>query len=123
MLNDATFTGRAGRDPETKYLESGKIVTNLTLAVNRRGKDLPPDWVNLVAWDRTAEVFAKHVRKGDLIGVEANLKFETWNDRETGEERSKAVFQVERLDLLAKKGGSGNSQNDDADYGEYDDDF
>ena len=122
MINEAVFVGRLGRDPDIKYLESGKVVVNTSIAVNRRGKDLPPDWVNLVAWDKIGEVFADHVKKGDLIGVEANLKFDTWNDRETGEERSKAIFQVERLTLLGKaKGGSGNQ--DDADYGDYDDDF
>lgn len=119
MLNDATFVGRLGQDPKIKYLESGKVVANASIAVNRRGQDLPPDWVNLVAWDGIAKVFADHVRKGDLIGVEANLKFETWTDRETGEERSKAVFQVDRLTLLGK--AKGDSQ-DDTDYG-ADDEF
>jgi single-strand DNA-binding protein len=121
MINKAMLVGRVGRDPEVKYFESGKCNATLSLAVNRGGKDLPPDWVNLVAWEKTAEVFAKCVHKGDLIEVEANLKFETWADRQTGEPRSKAVFQVERLGLLGKARGS--SQNDDADYGEYDDDF
>jgi len=120
MINEAIFVGRVGRNPDIKYFESGKCNATLSIAVNRKGKDLPPDWVNLVAWEKTAEVFAQYVRKGDLIEVEANLKFETWEDRQTGEPRSKAVFQVERLGLLGKSRGS--SQND-ADYGDYDDDF
>lgn len=121
MINTAIFVGRLGSDPEIKYFESGKVVANATIAVNRRGKDLPPDWVKIVAWDKIAGVFADHVRKGDLIGIEANLKFETWGDRETGEERSKAVFQVDELELLGK--AKGGNQNGDADYGDYDDDF
>jgi single-strand DNA-binding protein len=101
-------------------LESGKVVANLRIAVNRRAKDSPPDWVGLVAWDKTAEIIAEYVHKGDLIGVDATLKIETWTDRQTGEEKSKAVFQIEELTLLGK---AGKRNNDSSDYDNYDDDF
>jgi len=46
-LNVVNLIGRAGRDPEIKYFESGKVLCTLTLAVNRRSKDDEPDWFNL----------------------------------------------------------------------------
>ncbi len=103
-LNVVTLVGRAGQDPDVKYFESGSVVCNLTLAVNRptRNSDMP-DWFNLEIWGKTAEIAANYVRKGSLIGVSGTLKFDHWQDRATGAERSKPVIRVERLDLLGSK--------------------
>lgn len=47
-LNVVTLVGRAGRDPDVRYFESGSVVCNFTLAVNRRSRDNDePDWFNL----------------------------------------------------------------------------
>jgi single-strand DNA-binding protein len=103
-LNVVTLTGRAGRDPEMKYFESGSVVCNLTLAVDRRSRNSnEPDWFNLEIWGKTAQIAADYVRKGSLIGVSGSLKFEYWQDRATGANRSKPVIRVERLDLLGSK--------------------
>lgn len=101
-MNSVSFVGRAGRDPEIKYFESGNVVANLTLAVNRR-KDEDPDWFNLEIWGKTAQVAADYVRKGSLIGVTGSIRIEKWNDRTTGEQRSKPVVRVDRLELLGSK--------------------
>lgn len=103
-LNIVTLVGRAGRDPEVKYFESGKVVCNLTLAVNRRTRRTDePDWFNLEIWDKTAEIAANYVRKGSLIGVKGSLKFDYWDDRATGVKRSKPVIRVDQLELLGSK--------------------
>ena len=103
-LNSVTLVGRVGADPDMKYFESGSVVCNLTLAVNRRGGDNDkPDWFNLKIWGKTAEVAANYVRKGGLIGVTGSIEFETWNDKSTGVERSKPIIRVDRLDLLGSK--------------------
>ncbi|MDY7019994.1 MAG: single-stranded DNA-binding protein [Cyanobacteriota bacterium] len=102
-LNVVTLVGRAGRDPEVKYFESGSVVCNLTLAVNRLRKNEDPDWFNLEIWDKTAEIAANYVRKGSLIGVKGSLKFDYWDDRATGVKRSKPVIRVYQLDLLGSK--------------------
>jgi single-strand DNA-binding protein len=118
-LNVVTLVGRVGGDPDVKYFESGSIVCNLTLAVNRRTRNNDqPDWFNLELWGKTAEVAANYVRKGSLIGVSGSLKFDQWQDRSTGANRSKPVIRVERLELLGSKR--------DADAGQaesYDDEF
>lgn len=102
-LNLVSLVGRAGRDPDVRYFESGSVVCNLTLAVNRRSRDDQPDWFNLEIWGKTAEIAASYVRKGSLIGVSGALKFDRWEDRGTGAKRSKPVIRVDRLDLLGSK--------------------
>lgn len=103
-LNAVTLVGRVGGEPNVRYFESGSVVCNLTLAVNRptRNSD-EPDWFNLEIWGRTAQVAADYVKKGSLIGVSGSLKLEHWSDRNTGAQRSKPVVRVNRLDLLGSR--------------------
>jgi len=49
-INTINLVGRAGREPDVRYFESGSIVANFTLAVNRRSRDEEPDWFNLEIW-------------------------------------------------------------------------
>jgi single-strand DNA-binding protein len=115
-LNSVTLVGRVGGDPDVKYFESGSVVCNLTLAVDRqsRNKD-QPDWFNLELWGKTAEVAANYVRKGSLIGISGALKFESWQDRSTGTNRTKPVIRVERLELLTSKRDMDNTAGPNAD--------
>ena len=102
-VNSVTLVGRAGRDPEVRYFESGTVVANLTLAVNRRSRDEEPDWFNLEIWGRQAQIAADYVKKGSLLGIVGSLKFDHWKDRNSGEDRSKPVVRVERLELLGSR--------------------
>ncbi|MEB3353285.1 MAG: single-stranded DNA-binding protein [Cyanobacteriota bacterium] len=102
-VNSITLVGRAGRDPEVRYFESGSVVANLTLAVNRRSRDDEPDWFNLEIWGKQAQVAADYVRKGSLLGIIGSFKLDRWTDRASGEERSKPVIRVDRLELLGSK--------------------
>jgi len=108
-INSVTLVGRAGRDPEVKYFESGTVVANLTIAVNRRNRDDEPDWFNLEIWGKQAQVAADYVKKGSLIGITGSFKLDSWKDRNTGEERRKPVVRVDRLELLGSKRDSENS--------------
>ncbi|WP_448571360.1 single-stranded DNA-binding protein [Trichothermofontia sp.] len=118
-LNSVTLVGRVGGDPDVKYFESGSVVCRLTLAVNRPTRNTDePDWFNLEMWGKTAEVAANYVRKGSQVGVTGSLKFEYWQDRATGANRSKPVIVVDRMDLLGSKrdneaGGMPNYNNDE----------
>lgn len=121
-INKVNLVGRAGMDPETKYFDSGKQVCKFTLAVNRRtsNKDEPPDWFDLEMWDKTADIAGKYVRKGGLIGITGTLVFDRWQDKTTGEERSKPVIRVEQLDLLGSKQ---DNQSSSSASSSYDSDF
>jgi single-strand DNA-binding protein len=110
-VNSVALAGRAGRDPEVSYFESGVMVAKFTLAVNRRSRDDKPDWFPLEIWGQQAQVAADYVRKGSLLGITGSFKLDRWIDRTTGEERSKPVITVDRLELLGSKrdaeGGAG----------------
>jgi single-strand DNA-binding protein len=113
-LNVVTLVGRVGGDPDVKYFESGTVKCKLTLAVRRRStKSEEPDWFTLEIWGKTAQIAADYVRKGAQIGVTGSLKFDRWQDRSTGANRSMPVIKVDQLDLLGSKrdNESGMSQN------------
>lgn len=101
-INSVTLTGRAGRDPEIKYFESGSCVAQFSIAVDRYSKEggKDADWFNIKLWGKQAQVAADHVRKGSLVGVTGRLEMERWIDRASGEERSKTVVVGDRLELL-----------------------
>lgn len=105
-MNNITLVGRAGRDPEVRYFESGTMVANLSLAVNAYKRDEAPDWFNLTIWGKQAQVAADYVKKGSQIAVSGRMTSEKWTDRSTGEERSKPVVVVERITLLGSKNDS-----------------
>jgi single-strand DNA-binding protein len=103
-LNVVTLVGRVGGDPDVKYFESGAVKCSLTLAVKRISRNSDePDWFNLELWGKPAETAANYVRKGGLIGVSGALKFDTWQDRNTGANRSKPIVRVDRLELLGSR--------------------
>ena len=73
-INTINLVGRAGREPDVRYFESGSIVANFTLAVNRRSRDEEPDWFNLEIWGKQAQIAADYVKKGSLVGLQEALK-------------------------------------------------
>ena len=102
-INSVNLVGRAGREPDVRYFESGSTVANFSLAVNRRSRDEEPDWFNLEIWGKQAQIAADYVRKGSLIGITGSLKIDSWKDKNTGESRFKPVIRVDRLNLLGSK--------------------
>lgn len=103
-LNLVNLVGRVGGEPDVKYFESGSVKCRLTLAVNRQSRNNDqPDWFNLELWGKTAEVAANYVHKGSLIGISGALRFDRWQDRSTGVDRSSPVIRVDRLELLGSK--------------------
>ena len=113
-MNNITLVGRAGRDPEVRYFESGTMVANFTLAVNAYKKDDAPDWFNLTIWGKQAQVAADYVRKGSQIAVSGRMTSEKWTDKTTGDEKFKPVVVVERITLLGKKNDSANGDGGQA---------
>lgn len=102
-MNSISLVGRAGSDPEVRYLDSGKVVAKLPLAVRRaysRG-EVDTDWFSLEIWGKTAEVAANYVRKGSQISVTGRLEFDSWE--KDGQRREKAIVKVNDLGLLDSK--------------------
>lgn len=101
-MNEFSFIGRAGRDPELRFTDDGKAVANISMAVSK-GKNIPPIWYEMTAWDKTAEILHSYVHKGNQFGVVGRIKQNEWQDRETGEKRSGMTIQIEKLDLLTNQ--------------------
>ena len=80
-INTINLVGRAGREPDVRYFESGSTVANFTLAVNRRSRDEEPDWFNLEIWGKQAQIAADYVKKGSLIGITGSFKIDSWKDK------------------------------------------
>ena len=112
-INTINLVGRAGREPDVRYFESGSTVANFSLAVNRISKSDEPDWFNLEIWRKQAQIGADYVKKGSLIGITGSFKIDSWKDKNTGEDRFKPVVRVDRLNLLSsrKETDDGNFSN------------
>ena len=107
-INAINLVGRAGREPDVRYFESGSTVANFTLAVNRINRSDEPDWFNLEIWGKQAQIAADYIKKGSLVGITGSFKIDSWKDKNTGEDRFKPVVRVDRLNLLSSRKESDN---------------
>ncbi len=95
--------GNVTRDPELRETASGTAVCNFGLAVNDR-RDDPAIFLDCTAWGKEAETVAAHVHKGDPLNVEGHLRLHEWEDRQSGEKKSKLVVNVSRALFLPGNG-------------------
>ena len=102
-VNHVVLIGRAGRDPEMRYFESGKVVTTFSLAVNRPLKDGQTDWFDVEIWGKPAEIAGEYVKKGSLIGIEGKVRWDSWLHRETGEPMTRPMVIADNIRLLGSK--------------------
>jgi single-strand DNA-binding protein len=114
--------GRVTRGVELKYTQSGMAVVELGLAMNEKRKNAAGEWVDeavfvdVTLWGKTAELCGEHVQKGQQILIEGRLKLDTWNDRNTGEKRSKLKVTGDRLVFTGSKRDSGSAPPADDGY-------
>jgi len=113
-LNKVFLMGRLTFDPELRRTTSGTAVTELRLATTRtwQGRDGERReetlFVDVTVWDRQAENCCQYLRKGSGIHVEGSLKMDTWDDKNTGEKRSKIRVHADRVQFLdSRRGDSG----------------
>lgn len=107
--NSVTIAGHLGRDPELRYVGSGSAVCSFSVAVKDRWKQDGQDkektvWIDVKAWKDTAELANEHFKKGSAIHVEGKLDVEEWDDKQTGQKRSKVVIVANSVSVpLYKK--------------------
>ena len=126
QLNKVFLMGNLTRDPELRRLPSGSAVTELGLALNRSytGKDGEKReevvFIDVTVWDRQAETCCQYLKKGRAVHVEGYLKMDSWDDKSTGEKRSKIKVQADRVQFLDRRddagGGGGGSSGVDDDF-------
>jgi single-strand DNA-binding protein len=105
-MNTATVIGRLANDIELRFTTNGTAVANFRLAVpggrTKDGTDLPPDWVPVTAYGRTAEAVAKYNAKGDQVAVTGHLTSHEWDDND-GNKKSRLEITAHTIDFLARK--------------------
>jgi single-strand DNA-binding protein len=116
-LNKVFLMGRLTFDPELRYAPSGSAVSELRLAINRfrTGQDGERKeevlFIDATVWDRQAENCCQYLKKGSQVHIEGALKMDTWEDKTTGEKRSKIKVLAERVQFLDRRGDAGGASD------------
>jgi single-strand DNA-binding protein len=79
-FNSCQFIGRLGKDPDFSVIPSGTSVAKFSLAVDQ-GKDKQAMWLNVVAWDKLAEIVEKYAEKGMQVFVQGRLQMRAYEDK------------------------------------------
>ena len=103
-MNVVTLIGNLATDVTVREVGAEKKVASFLLAVDRPGKDAGADFVNIAAWDKQAESCAKHLSKGDRVGIDGRLRSRSWE--EEGKRRSAIDVVANRVDFLSRRGDS-----------------
>lgn len=122
--NKVILIGNVTRDPEVRYTPKGTAVTDVGLAVNRNftvegERREETTFVDVTVWGRQAEVVEQYVQKGKPLYIEGRLQLDTWEDKNSGEKRSRLRVVCENLQLLGgppRDGGGGGAPSGGGDY-------
>ena len=111
-MNSVQLMGYVTGDIELRYTASGNPVANFGMATNRRyrqGEETKQEttYVDLVAFNRTAEIAKEFLGKGRPVAIEGRLRFRTW-ETELGQKRSKLEVVVNQLHLMPRNGKNDN---------------
>jgi single-strand DNA-binding protein len=112
-LNKVMLIGNLTRDPELRHTPKGSAVADLGLAVNRKVQDGNGGWkdettfVDVTVWGSSAENAQKYLTKGRGVFIEGRLQMDVWDDKTTGQKRSKLKVVADNLQFLPDgKGGA-----------------
>lgn len=107
-LNQCNFIGRVGRDPETRYSQSGDAITNITLAVddsykNKSGEKVEKcEWVNITFYRKLAEIAGEYLVKGSLVYVSGKMETRKYTDKNGVEKYSTSII-ANSMQMLGSK--------------------
>src|SRR5882757_11168540 len=117
MLNRIVLIGRLTRDPESQYTPSGVALAKFSIAVDRPTKnqetgERETDFIDIVAWRRTAEFVTQYIGKGRLVAVEGRLQIRSWVAQDGSKRRSAEVIadSVQGLDKPRESDGTSAAQ-------------
>ena len=107
-VNKVILVGNVGKDPETRFSESGTAIANLTIATTNRFKNKQgqnqeeTEWHRVVAYGKLAEIIEKYVQKGKPLYVEGRLQIRKWTDKQ-GVDRYTTEIVAEQMQMLGQK--------------------
>ena len=112
-LNKVYLIGNLTRDQEIRYTPKGTAVADTAIAINRiyKGEDGEKKegvtFIDLTFWGRQAEIAQEYLRKGRPVFIEGRLQLDTWDDRQTGQKRSRLRVIAENLQMLGSRDRDG----------------
>jgi single-strand DNA-binding protein len=112
-FNKVILLGNLTRDPEVRYTPKGSAVCDLGIAVNRQytldngEKREEVTYVDVVLWARLAEIAGEYLKKGRPVFIEGRLQLDTWDDKQSGQKRSKLRVIGESMQLLGSRPSGG----------------
>jgi len=113
-FNKVILAGNLTRDPELRYTPKGTAIARLGIACNRKWKSETGEWkeevtfVDVDAFGKTAETIAQYLKKGRPILIEGRLRYDTWEDKQTNQKKSKLGVVLENFQFLdSGRGGDG----------------
>lgn len=116
MLNSAIIMGRLVADPELKHTANGHSVTSFTLAVDRSfvpaGQERKTDFIDIVAWGKTAEFVCRYFAKGNAMAVKGRIETRTYEDK-NGNKRKAVEINAENIEFVESKRDSASSNRND----------
>jgi len=102
-LNQCTFTGRLGKDPETRYMGNGDPVASFSIAVGWKSRDKEgTEWVNVVAFGKLAEICGEYLRKGSKVLIGGSMRTRSWDDKD-GNKRYTTEIVADKMLMLDGK--------------------
>jgi single-strand DNA-binding protein len=120
-FNKVILLGNLTRDPEVRYTPKGSAVCDLGIAVNRvyttEGGERREEvtFVDVVLWARLAEIAGEYLRKGRPVFIEGRLQMDSWDDKQTGQKRTKLRVVGESMQLLGGRPGSAGGETSEED--------
>jgi single-strand DNA-binding protein len=115
-VNKVMLLGNLTRDPEIRYTPKGTAVTDLGMAINRirtgdNGERIEEvTYVDVTLWGRQAELAGQYLGKGRPVFIEGRLQLDQWDDKQSGQKRSRLRVVGENMQFLPS-GGSGGGGN------------
>lgn len=117
--NKVILIGNVGKDPDVRYLDSGVAVANFTLAITDKGyktKDgieIPDktEWLNIVMWNKLAEIAEKYVHKGDKLYIEGKIRTRSY-DAQDGSKRYVTEIFADSMEMLSSKNKENEKQSE-----------
>ncbi|HEY1081834.1 MAG TPA: single-stranded DNA-binding protein [Prosthecobacter sp.] len=112
-FNKVMLIGNLTRDPEVRYTPKGSAVCDMAIAVNRRymtdsgERQEEVTYLDIVLWGKTAELAGQYLAKGRSVFIEGRLQMDTWEDKATGQKRSKIRVVAENMQFLGNQQGGG----------------
>ncbi len=126
-FNKVVLLGNLTRDPQVRYTPGGTAVAEIGLAVNRTWFDKESNskkeevtFCDVTLWGREAEVASEYLTKGKPVLIEGRLKLDSWDDKTTGQKRSKLGVVCEHMQMLGQGGGAAAPRGEESQAGPED---